>query len=72
MIESFDMVLSLNLLKENVIDATLESYIEEMIQKRNEAKKNKDYTLADQIRNELLEKNIELKDTREGTTYVIK
>lgn len=72
LIESFDMVLSLNLLKENVIDATLESYIEEMIQKRNEAKKNKDYTLADQIRNELLEKNIELKDTREGTTYVIK
>lgn len=72
LIESFDMVLSLNLLKEDVIDATLESYIEEMIQKRNEAKKNKDYTLADQIRNELLEKNIELKDTREGTTYVIK
>ena len=34
-----------------------------------EAKKNKDYELADSIRNELLDKGIELVDTREGTTY---
>ena len=40
-----------------------------MIEKRKEAKLNKDYALADQIRNELLEKNIILKDTREGTTF---
>ena len=40
-----------------------------MIEKRKEAKKNKDFELADQIRNELLEKGIELKDTREGTTW---
>ena len=43
-----------------------------MIQKRNEAKQNKDYALADQIRNELLEKGIILKDTREGTLYEVK
>jgi cysteinyl-tRNA synthetase len=38
-----------------------------MISKRNEAKKNKDYALADQIREELASKGIKIKDTREGT-----
>ena len=38
---------------------------------RKEAKKNKDFALADQIRNELLAKGIELVDTREGATYRI-
>ena len=33
---------------------------------------NKNYDLADQIRKELEEKNIFLKDTREGTTFEIK
>ena len=40
-----------------------------MIQKRNEAKRNKDFTLADQIREELKEKGILIKDTREGTIF---
>ena len=31
----------------------------------------KNYELADSIRNELLEKGIILKDTREGTTYEV-
>ena len=39
------------------------------IKLRNEAKKNKDYELADKIRNELLKEGIVLVDTREGTTY---
>ena len=39
------------------------------IEKRNEAKKNKDFALADKIRDELLEKGIKLLDTREGTKY---
>ena len=42
-----------------------------MILKRKEAKINKDFELADKIRNELLEKGIAIKDTREGTTYEI-
>ena len=49
----------------------LELYINDMISKRNDAKKNKDYELADKIRNELLEKGIVLKDTREGTIFEI-
>lgn len=46
-----------------------EDYIEEMIAKRTQAKKEKDFALADQIRDELLEKGIELEDTREGTKW---
>ncbi len=71
LIKSWDTVLSLDLLKKEEVDKELESYILSKIEERNEAKKNKNYELADQIRNELLEKNIILKDTREGTTYEI-
>lgn len=70
-IKEFDKVLSLDLTKEEkrAID---ESYIKEMIRKRNEAKKNKDFTLADSIRSDLEKEGIILKDTREGTTYEVK
>ena len=72
LVESFDKVLSLDLLKEEEIDTELDSYVKEMIEKRSLAKKNKDYEEADRIRKELSEKGIELIDTREGTTYKIK
>ena len=72
-IKDIDKVLSLDLLKDsdNTIDKDLEDYINNMISKRNEAKKNKDYGVADNIRDELLEKGILLKDTREGTIFEI-
>jgi cysteinyl-tRNA synthetase len=73
-IESFDTVLSLDLLKEEVVetsaeDAELESYVLAKIEERKAAKKAKDFALADAIRNELLEKGIVLKDTREGVKW---
>lgn len=70
-IEEMDKVLSLDLLKkeEKEID---EAYIKEMIEKRNNAKKEKNYALADSIRDELERKGIILKDTREGTIYEVK
>lgn len=72
LIESFDKVLSLDLLKEDDNhDEELVKYIEEMIEKRKNAKVNKDFALADSIREELLNKGIVLKDTREGTTYEV-
>lgn len=73
-VSEFDKVLSLNLLNDEVIEINEDTkkYIDEMIEKRNNAKKNKDFTLADQIRDELASKNIFIKDTREGTTYEIK
>ena len=59
------------MLKEDKTNTEDVSYINKMIEKRTEAKKNKNYELADSIRNELLEKGIILKDTREGTTYEV-
>lgn len=47
----------------------LDSEIEAMIEARNQARKNKDFALADQIRGELLEKGIVLEDTREGVKW---
>ena len=43
--------------------------IEALIAKRADAKKNKDYALADKIRNDLKEKGILLEDGPQGTTW---
>ena len=74
LIEMFDNVLSLNLLKDDIqnIDDELTKYINEKIKERNKAKQDKNYELSDSIRNELLQKGIILKDTREGTIFEIK
>ena len=48
------------------------SQIEEKIEERNEAKKAKDFSKADSIRNLLDEEGIILMDTPEGTTWDIK
>lgn len=74
LIEMFDSVLSLNLLKDDIqnIDDELTKYINEKIEERNKAKQDKNYELSDSIRNELLQKGIILKDTREGTIFEIK
>ena len=53
----------------NKSDEILEDEILEMIEKRNEARKNKDFQLADQIRDELKEKGIILEDTQEGAKW---
>ncbi len=72
LIKKFDEVLSLNLVDEDEKVHELDEYIKKQIELRNNAKKEKDFALADQIRNELLEKGIILKDTREGTKYEVK
>ncbi|MBR4617845.1 MAG: cysteine--tRNA ligase [Bacilli bacterium] len=69
LIKSFDLVLGVNLINTKQIDNVLEKYILEKIEERNKAKKDKDFKLADMIRDELLEKNIKLIDSREGTKY---
>ncbi len=69
LIGSFDEVLSLDLLKEETKREVDEEYINKKIEERKEAKANKDFQLADAIRDELLKDGIKLIDTREGTTY---
>ena len=51
--------------KEELLDADIEKLIEE----RQAARKAKDFAKADAIRDELLEKGIILKDTREGVQW---
>ena len=68
LINSFDKVFSLDLTKKKALREDHDD-IMKLIETRNEAKKKKDYELADTIRNELLAKGIVLVDTREGTTY---
>lgn len=48
-----------------------EAWIEEMIQKRKDAKKNRDFAEADRVREELAAQGIILQDSREGTTWRI-
>ena len=75
-VESFDKVLSLDLVghaqklgEETEVDPELLAYITEHIEKRAEAKKNKDFATADAIRDELLSRGVEIKDTREGVKW---
>ena len=69
LIRSFDKVLSLDLLKKDTTVREDDEEIRKLIETRNNAKKKKDFELADSIRDELLSKGIILIDTREGTTY---
>jgi len=50
-------------------DDILDSDIEALIQKRQEARNNKDFTLSDKIRDDLMKKGISLEDTREGVKF---
>ncbi|WP_078382576.1 cysteine--tRNA ligase [Sutcliffiella halmapala] len=50
-------------------DELLDEEIDALIQKRIDARKNRDFALADQIRDELKDKNIILEDTAQGTRW---
>ena len=72
LVNNFDKVLSLDLInEEKSIDKDLLNKINMLIEKRNVAKKEKNYELADKIREELLKMNVSIKDTREGTIFEI-
>jgi len=59
-------ILGIKVKKEKVL---LDEEIEELIRERQEARKNKNYARADEIRNLLLQKGIVLEDTREGVRW---
>lgn len=75
LIKDFDTVLALDLLNNQTTNAQMnenaldDEQINALIEKRLQAKKNKDYALADQIRADLLDKGIALIDTKDGTTF---
>jgi len=50
-------------------DEILDDEIQKLIEDRNEARKNKDFAKADQIRDGLLDQGIVLEDTRDGVKW---
>lgn len=63
-------VLGLQNIEENN-NEKLDQTLQVLIELRNQARKSKNFELSDQIRDKLLEQGIELKDGRDGTTYVL-
>ncbi len=53
------------------IDPELKAKIEALIEERASAKKEKNFARADEIRAQLTEMGVTIKDTREGTTYTV-
>ncbi|SOC43104.1 cysteine--tRNA ligase [Salinicoccus kekensis] len=64
--EQYGEVLGIILEEEEVL---LDEEIEAMIEERNEARKNKDFARADEIRDELKVQGIVLEDTKEGVRF---
>lgn len=65
--EEFDQIFGLDLLSISERILTIEE--EELLNLRNEAREKKDWVESDRIRDELLKRNIVLKDGKEGTTW---
>ncbi|WP_066440003.1 cysteine--tRNA ligase [Chryseobacterium sp. CCH4-E10] len=63
-------VLGLQTIEENN-NEKLDQTLKVLIELRNQARKSKNFELSDQIRDRLLAEGIELKDGRDGTTYVL-
>lgn len=63
-------VLGLQTIEENN-NEKLDQTLQVLIELRNQARKSKNFDLSDQIRDRLLAEGIELKDGRDGTTYVL-
>ena len=49
----------------------LSGVVDILIEMRNQARANKDWALSDKIRDELLERGIQLKDGKDGTTFTV-
>ena len=56
----------------NNISEEFKSKIDDLVAKRSNAKKNKNFELADAIRQELLELGVEIKDSTDGTKWTLK
>jgi len=67
LIEKMDSIFALDLLQEeNQEEEPVPGEILALVQKRTEAKKNRDFTQADSLRDEIREKGYAVKDTKDG------
>ena len=71
LVKRMDRVLALDLLEAETSTDTslLDEEIRKLVEERAEARKNKDFARADQIRNDLAERGIILEDTPDGTRW---
>ncbi|MBP1744578.1 MAG: cysS [Firmicutes bacterium] len=74
LIEDFDKVFSLELLKEEVADTSGidEKLVNGLLADREEARNRRDWAKADEIRDRLNEMNIEIIDSKEGAAWRLK
>ncbi|MBU3091780.1 cysteine--tRNA ligase [Clostridium sp. CF011] len=73
LIEDFDKIFSLDLMTIEKEDTNVdEELINKLIIERTDARESKNWARADEIRNEFIAMNIELFDTKEGTTWKVK
>lgn len=73
LITKFDQVLSLDLLTvekaAETVDEAFAVQVQNLIEARAEAKKNRDFAKADAIRDEIIALGVSITDTKEGTTW---
>jgi cysteinyl-tRNA synthetase len=62
-------VLTLRATEERTADGDLASWVEERLASRAEARKQRDFALADRIRDELLERGVSIEDTPAGPRW---
>jgi len=67
----FDQVLGLKLFEKNIVEISidLKNKLDEIVEKRIEAKNNKDYKLADELREEAKKLGYEIYDGKDGMGY---
>ena len=53
----------------NKANNVLDNVVNVLLNMRNQAKTDKNFTLSDEIRNKLIEAGIQIKDSKEGSTW---
>lgn len=64
--ETYSSILGINVKEDNKLD---DSYIENLIAEREQARKDRNFALADKIRDDLKEQGIVLEDTKQGVRW---
>ena len=70
LIEDFDKVLSLDLIKKEEVDSKLLDEINKLIEERANYKKEKNFEKADEIRSKIESLGVSIKDTRDGVEII--
>ncbi len=70
-IARMDGVLNLELFQEKEIDSDFRDRVQALVDERSQAKLEKNFARADEIRDELQEMGVSIKDSKEGSTWTL-